>query len=211
MNEKLIKYPRSMHLMHSPGTTSDDRILVSHDHFHRQHVVITEKLDGENATLNCEKVHARSLDSGFHPSRSAVRAIHGEIKHLIPAGFRICGENMYAKHSLEYDSLPSYFMVFSIWNNDKCLSWEDTVLWANLLGLNTVPVLFSGKWEDIDFVKLSSGKSVYGAEREGYVVRLASSFKFDDFGTSLAKFVRTKHVQTDTHWMSKQIVPNKLA
>jgi hypothetical protein len=41
--------------------------------------------------------------------------------------------------------------------------------------------------------------------KEGYVVRLASSFKFDDFNKSVAKFVRKNHVQTNEHWTKNWI------
>ncbi|MGY5343347.1 RNA ligase family protein [Paenibacillus glucanolyticus] len=37
------------------------------------------------------------------------------IKYRIPEGYRICAENVYAKHSLLYSALPSYFLLFSVW------------------------------------------------------------------------------------------------
>ncbi|MGY8690180.1 MAG: hypothetical protein ACKVHP_20890 [Verrucomicrobiales bacterium] len=39
---------------------------------------------------------------------------------------------------------------------------------------------------------------------------MASSFHFGKFTQALAKWVRRGHVQTDQHWRSKAIVPNKL-
>lgn len=36
--------------------------------------------------------------------------ISGQIKD----GMRICGENMFAVHSIKYDKLPSYFLGFSV-------------------------------------------------------------------------------------------------
>ncbi|MEL7307213.1 MAG: RNA ligase family protein, partial [Pseudomonadota bacterium] len=39
----------------------------------------------------------------------------------------MCGENLYARHSISYNNLPSYFMAFSVWNElNQCLSWQDT-------------------------------------------------------------------------------------
>jgi hypothetical protein len=35
-------------------------------------------------------------------------------------------------------------LVFSIWNEQNALSWDETVEWAELLGLFTVPVLWRG-------------------------------------------------------------------
>jgi hypothetical protein len=45
---------------------------------------------------------------------------------------------------------------------------------------------------------------------EGFVVRNADSFMLSDFENSIAKFVRRNHVQTDEHWMLKEVTPNKL-
>jgi len=125
---------------------------------------------------------------------------------------RICGENMYAKHSVGYDDLETYFEVFSIWLEDRCLSWDETKLWCELLGLKTVPVLYEGEFfTDIytflpwDFkTRLKEGKA------EGYVVRLTDEFYYDYFDMSVAKYVRKGHVQTDQHWMHSEIIPNKL-
>jgi len=45
---------------------------------------------------------------------------------------------------------------------------------------------------------------------EGYVVRRAASFAYEDFQTSVAKWVRPNHIQTDEHWMHKAVIPNGL-
>jgi hypothetical protein len=136
-----FKYPRTWHLPWSPGATSDDVTLDSVACFSDRRVIVTEKMDGENTTLYRDHLHARSLDSAHHPSRNWVKAMHGEIAHLIPDKWRVCGENLYARHSLGYDELPSYFLLFSIWSEANiCLSWDDTIEWAELLGLSTAPV-----------------------------------------------------------------------
>ena len=46
---------------------------------------------------------------------------------------------------------------------------------------------------------------------EGFVVRCAKRFHFNEFARHVAKWVRRGHVQTDHHWMHAQIVPNGLA
>ena len=204
-----IKYPRTMYLPGSPGTTSDDRILASIDHLLGQHVLITEKLDGENTTMYSDHIHARSLDSANHPSRTMVKALHGEIAHEIPAGWRVCGENVYAKHSIFYDNLQAYFYAFSVWDEtNTALSWRETVAYLDILGLQHVPVLFEGVLTEDVLDKQVKGLNL--EKQEGFVVRLAAPFKYEDFGTSVAKWVRKGHVQTDQHWMQAAIVPNRL-
>jgi len=209
----LVKYPRTFHLPWSPGRTDDDRVMwTPNTEFHGVDIVMTEKLDGECTTMYRNYLHARSLDYSPHPSRDRLRALHASIAHDIPEGWRICGENVYAVHSIEYEALPSHFLVFSVWNDkNECLPWDETVYWADLLGLATVPVLARGQWDEervrgFDDVK----ESRYGREREGYVVRRADGFHYRNFRRSVAKFVRKDHVQTDDHWASRAVVTNRV-
>ncbi len=106
MNAKPVKYPRTPHLPWSPGRSEDDIALDSIDQLEKlENVVVTEKLDGENTALYHNCLHARSVDSKSHPSRDWIKQFHATIRHNIPEEFRICGENVYAKHSIFYDSL----------------------------------------------------------------------------------------------------------
>jgi len=205
----LVKYPRTYHLPWSLGATNDDKVLKSIDHLHNQEVVVSVKMDGENTTLYRETMHARSTQGSNHPSRDWLKSLHSSICRDIPEGWRICGENLYAQHSISYSNLDTYFMVFSIWNGSECLSWKDTEEWCSILGLQTVPVLYQGIFVE-DTVKSLFQPQYSGNEMEGYVVRLASSFPLSDFGRCVAKFVRANHVTTDSHWRHKTIVPNTL-
>jgi len=206
-----VKYPKTMHLPWSRGYTDDDKILRNCHPFVGQEIVITEKMDGENTSMYNHGIHARSLDSKDHSSRHYVKTLHAGIQFLIPQGYRLCGENVFAKHSLSYTALPGYFMLFSVWNdNNVCLSWDDTVDWANRLSIPTVPVLYRGIWNEEVARACYTKISHCGGEQEGYVVRLASSFAYEDFRHSVAKFVRVNHVQTDEHWLSKPVEPNTL-
>lgn len=196
-----VKYPRSWHLPWSKGQTKDDRTLKNCLNFEGKEVVVTEKLDGENTTIYSDYIHARSIDGRNHWSRDWVKNLQGRIGYEIPKGWRICGENLYAKHSIGYENLESFFQVFSIWTDKNiCLSWEDTVGYCDILELKTVPVLYAGIWDEKKIRSLWSEK-VYDT-MEGYVVRLASSYSYSDFNRSLAKFVRANHVSEENHhWM----------
>src|SRR5690554_4811700 len=108
------KYPRTRHLPWSPGASHDDLVSREVESFVGQRIIVTEKMDGENTTLYRDHLHARSLDSRHHPSRDWVKALHGRIAHEIPERWRVCGENLYARHSIGYEALPSYFMLFSV-------------------------------------------------------------------------------------------------
>lgn len=213
-----FKYPRTYHLPFSPGTQSDDRLLEDVQHFVGKEIVVTEKLDGENTSMYQDHIHARSLDSKHHPSRTFAKTLHGQIQHDIPEGWRICGENVYACHSIFYQNLAAYFYVFGIYDDrNVCLSWDDTVEYATALGLITVPVLYRGVWDEEKVRSCWTGNSTAGPEsqQEGYVVRVADAFSYDAQDQQLAspftaKFVRAKHVQTDAHWLEKPVEPNLL-
>jgi len=201
------KYPRTPHLPWSPGGTSDDSYLFDVSHFEGHEVVVTEKLDGENTSMYPDIMHARSPDGRHHPSRDWVKALHARIRYEIPENWRLCGENVYAQHSIRYESLESYFYLFSIWNNEnEALSWDETQEWAKLLEISTAPVLFRGEWDQ----DLIGNFQIDEASQEGYVVRLAERFSQKEFNKSIAKWVRPHHVQTSEHWMHAEIVPNQL-
>lgn len=205
------KYPRTYHLPWSLGVTSDDKVLKDINYFINKEVIVTEKMDGENSTLYSKYFHARSIDSNDHESQHWLKQFHSTFSYNIPDNYRLCGENVYAEHSIHYDTLPSYFLLFSIWNEKNiCLSWDDTLLYAEMLGIKTVPILYRGIWNEELIRKCYTGVSKYGKVQEGYVVRLVNEFSFEEFDKCVAKFVRKNHVQTDSHWKNKQIIKNGL-
>lgn len=209
MSLQRYKYPRTPHLSFSPGVGRDDLKFDSNQIFINRHVIVTEKLDGENTTLYPNYIHARSLDSRHHPSRTWVKALQASISNDIPPGWRICGENVYAQHSIFYHQLKSYFYVFSIWNEEnQCLSWGDTQEWVEILGLELPPVLYEGIWNEAKMISLAENLDLDVCE--GYVVRNSEQFDFVDFSYNVAKWVRSNHVQTDEHWMDREVIPNQL-
>ena len=207
-----VKYPRTYHLPWSPSVSKDDRVLADTSCFEGQEVVITVKMDGENTTMYRDYLHARSLDYQSHPSRTWAKAIHAGIAFDIPEGWRVCGENLYAKHAIHYQHLTAYFQLFSVWNEKNvCLSWDDTITWAGLLGVQLVPVLFRGTWNETAVRRLFT-TSFQGDECEGYVVRLAGSYLYRDFRRAVGKYVRANHVGVHAqHWRHVAITENKVA
>lgn len=208
-----VKYARTLHLPWSPGATSDDKMLLSTDCFKNKTIVITEKMDGENTSLYKDYIHARSLENySSHESRSWMKTFHASIAHNIPDNFRICGENIFAKHSIYYEDLTSYFQGFSIYdNNNICLSWKETLEYFELLNITPVKTLYTGNFDDIETALKKADLSIFSDKTiEGYVIRLADAFPYSEFSTSVAKMVRKDHVQTDKHWKHTKITPNKL-
>ena len=203
------KYNRTYHLPWSLGSTSDDKFMPNTEHFKGKKIVITKKMDGENTNMYSDRIHARSIDSKHHDSRNWVKGLWGQIKNEIPEDWRICGENLYAKHSLFYEDLETYFMAFSVWNEkNECLSWADTVDICDMLKIQMVPVIAIMDYDE-EFLKRLANELDTNKD-EGYVIRNYESFHYDDFSTNVGKWVRPKHVTSSKHWAYEKIIPNRL-
>jgi len=203
------KYPKTFHFDFSLSLQNDDRRLETLKDFEGKGVVVTEKLDGENASIYSDYYHPRSVIDDGHASRNWLKGFIPTFQYLMPKHLRVCAESMYAEHSIRYEDLDTFLYVFSIWNNDTnmCLSWETTEEFCVLWNLRTVPVLYKGIF---DYDKI---KEIYEAldfeKQEGIVCRVADAFLYDEFQTHVAKAVRPKHVNTEDHW-KKTWKPNKL-
>ena len=125
MGTEWKKYPRTPHLPFSETIAADDKKLNSIKHFIGREVVVTEKMDGEGSTIYNNGLHARSLNNTYHSSRAWLKALQAMIAPQIPDDMRITGENVYAKHTIHYQSLSSYFYVYGIFENGYCLPWDD--------------------------------------------------------------------------------------
>lgn len=206
-----IKYGRTFHLPHSPGLHDDDKALEDYSNFENRRVVITKKMDGENTTMYRDHIHARSIDSRGGEDRAWVKQFWSTFAHDIPDGWRICGENLWAEHSIHYDDLKSYFYGFSIWNErNVCLDWEDTKEYFEVLGITHVPILHDGAF-DLSILR-DIEKKLDPAKDEGYVIRIADAFPYSQFKNCVAKYVRKGHVQTTKHWRAgRSFTPNGLA
>jgi RNA ligase len=198
------KYPRTYHFPFSPGTTSDDRINAEWQTILKHELVLTEKLDGENNSLNTEGVFARSHAA---PTRNPWAKNMWELwerskRHL--GDFHIFGENLYGTHSIEYTDLEAYFYVFGIREGTRWLAWDEVEFYAHALDLPTVPVISRGFFNEKD-IKTAIEKTIQDGSRlggvcEGAVCRVAHAFETADFSQNVLKYVRKNHVQTDEHW-----------
>lgn len=205
-----FKYPRTPHLSFSSSVADDDKVIDDLSEMRGQRVIGTVKMDGENSSLYRDYLHARSLDGRSHPSRDWLKGFWATIRSDIPDEWRVCGENMFAKHSIAYGSLKSFFYGFSVWNErNVSLPWPDTLEWFGLLGIEPVEVIYDGVFDEEALRKLA--RDLDTETVEGFVVRRADAIPFGEFRKKVAKWVRPNHVQTDDHWMAGAIEQNTLA
>lgn len=204
----------------SPGATNDDKIATSVNSLINIPIVITEKMDGSNTSLETDGCFARTHSGPpTHPSFDGLKALHAQIRYDIPKDFQLFGEWCYAKHSIEYSELPDYFLLFGIrellHDEHYWYSWEDVENFALLFNLETVPVLFKGMVSSEKELKqliesFMNQPSACGGIREGVVARVESSFDDNAFSHCVLKCVRANHVQTSDHWKDQEIIKNKL-
>lgn len=214
------KYFRTPHLPYSPGGTNDDKKLRSDGHFRGAEIVITEKMDGSNVCMTKDAVFARSHNGPpQHPSFDPLKALHATIKQRFCENTAYFGEWCYARHSITYKALPSYFLLFAVRIEDenRWLSWNEVLDLAQYAGFSTVPVLWQGKLtrnlEAIveDQLRLNpQGKCEAEPELEGIVVRSVVGWEAPSTEHHIAKWVRANHVQTDVHWKRQEIIRNGL-
>jgi hypothetical protein len=205
---KYVKYPRTPHLPWSPGIGHDDIALSPPWDWDDMPVVVTEKMDGENTTIYDDYIHARSIDSGYHISRTWIKNFAAKWQHELNRNMRICGENLWAAHSIHYRNLEDYFLGYSVWDGQWCLNWNETVVWLKLVGVTPVRELYRGSWRDAQ-TWMKTWKPQEGVE--GFVVRPVEEFPLNRFRENVFKYVRANHVTTTTHWRAQSIVRNELA
>lgn len=195
MLSNLFKYPRTPHISGSCAT-SDDIVLKCGMTLLGDSFVVTEKMDGTNIVMTCDGMMTRS---GNQPSSSwgyPLYSTWNKVAHMIPEGLGVCGEFMYWRKSIPYESLASDFLVFSMINLDSgtALNWDTTTMWADELGLQMVPVV-SCKDEYKSAIhqghQYIENKESGNIPVEGFVVRDAGEFLVSEFGQHVAKFVRS--------------------
>lgn len=214
------KYNRTFHMPWSKGATNDDKIATSMEKMIGTPIVLTEKMDGSNTSIEARGCFARThAGAPTHPSFDGLKALHGKIGFQIPPDMQFFGEWCFAQHSIAYEALPGYFLLFGIRELDLTeafwYSWKEVEEYSQYFELPTVPVLFKGvvnsEKELQELVEsFMNQPSACGGIREGVVARVAGEFQDNEFPTHVMKCVRANHVQTSDHWKDQEIIRNKL-
>ena len=198
-----LKYPRTPHLPWSPGGTNDDKRLERAGHLVAEPLTITEKMDGSGVCLEHDAVYARSHSRPpSHPSFDLLKRLHAQVRFQIPQEIQVFGEWLYARH----------LTLFGVRHLDQgyWASWDEVEVWADELGVSTVPVLATDKqFSSEEALRCYVLKQIQPG-REGAVVRLSEEFPDDQFHMSVAKWVRFDHITSGDHWDHGPIVRNRL-
>lgn len=212
------KYPRTFHLPYSPKRGSDDKVLIDDSDFEGKHVVVMEKMDGENTTIYSNHLHARSIDSTKDESHNWLERFQNfilpQLQHL--NDWRICGENLFYKHTVFYQDLDSVFLGYSIWleneEQNESLSWFETEYLFDKIGISYPTIIYEGIYDKKAILEnFEEYRNKKDRQVEGFVIRLKDSFLYEDFSKSIAKYVCDDfEITTSKHWRYEAKTLNQL-
>ena len=223
--DEFFRFPHTPHIAWlGAGMPRDDKVLAPHEvaHLLSGPVVVEEKLDGANLGISLApdgKVRAQNRGQYLHEPFSgqfsrlgswlgAHRvALGGALQHDLI----LFGEWCAAKHSLDYEALPDWFVVFDVYERGAGKFWssERRRAFAQDLGLATVPELFRGEMNLAGLNELlrDSHSRYRAGPPEGIVIRR----DMGDWCETRAKLVRAEFTQTIAeHWSSRGLTWNRV-
>jgi len=212
------KYEKTYHVFpvtskYNLDDTTIKRLLVGE-------VVIEEKLDGANVGIVRHK-HGFALqkrNSLVGPSEHEQFGFFNNWAHLqnyekimaLPTNNVILyGELLYAVHTIYYDKLPDYFLVFDVRIDGDWLDYDDRKEFCEKYGFHMVPLIARGSFTKDQLLKQMPAKSAFGDTVEGMVVK-----RYAKNGYFKGKLVRPEFIKTleeSEHWTKYNIRKNKLA
>ncbi|ORV46319.1 hypothetical protein AWC02_11315 [Mycolicibacter engbaekii] len=219
---EFARFPSTPYLVRPPGVdVRGDKVLTDTERaeFLAQPLHVDEKVDGQNLGISIGSDGLRFQARGSYVQPGG-RHFRGLATWIAPRQQRfmdglsdeliVFGEWCTVEHSVHYDKLPDWFLVFDVYDRATRLFWEPDMrdALADDLGLYTVPFLGAGRFDLDGLMRLMTQSRVGHEQMEGVVARTVGS----DCQQRRAKIVRPEFVQQiDQHWMSGPHKMNRLA
>jgi len=191
-----------------------------------EHITITEKIDGANAsisanedgTLSCfSRRQELSAENGLQGFYNYVQTLDPTIISATLGTRYIFFGEWNCKHTIVYpESRLKQFYVFDVWDTEieQYLPWEQTKQMAEFCGLKMVPLFYDGpftSWEDIyKFV----GKTEMEGSPTGEGIVIKSQDRLDNKSSrtpAYVKIVAKEFSEVHQSKPQKEIDPEKLA
>jgi ATP-dependent RNA circularization protein (DNA/RNA ligase family) len=186
-------------------------------------IAIEEKVDGANLGISVGfEGDIRVQNRGQYLDRPYVGQFAGLNRWLISRedmlfdilaeGLILFGEWCEARHSLEYDHLPDWFLAFDVYEKDTGSFWSirRRNALAKELRLSVVPFIASGRYSvaSLSARVFSEGSSL----REGHLEGLYLRRDEIDILAARAKIVRPEFARSiGEHWSRRKIVRNRVS
>lgn len=215
-----FRFPHTPHIdWLGEGMPRDDKVLDEAEiaSLLAQPLRVEEKLDGANLGISIrDNGELRAQNRGqyllepfagqFSRLNSWLAQHRYALADHLSSDVIVFGEWCAARHSLDYDNLPDWFVVFDVYDRSAQKFWSCARrnALAETLGLAVVPTLYEGT-ATVDELKnlLSSASSQYReGTPEGIVMRQDSA----QWCEARAKLVRADFAQSiEEHWRSRAI------
>jgi ATP-dependent RNA circularization protein (DNA/RNA ligase family) len=220
------RFPHTPHLSWlGEGTPRDDKVLPPTEAkaLLAGEVVVEEKLDGANlglslapdGTLRTQNrgQYLTEPHAGQFSRLTAWLAQHGEdLLAVLEPDLILFGEWCAARHSLDYATLPDWFLLFDIYDRTAGRFWStarrDAL--AKQAGLTTVPLVWRGKTtlQPLQSLVTTTPSRYRNGPLEGLVIRRESA----QWCEARTKLVRQEFTQAiDGHWRHQPIKWNRVA
>lgn len=221
-----FRFPHTPHIAWlASGAPRDDKVLSPAEvaELLAGDVVIEEKLDGANLGLS---VSADGVLRAQNRGQYLLQPFNGQFARLGPwlaahedklfdalgANLIAFGEWCAARHSLNYASLPDWWLVFDVYDRATGQFWSTARrdAWAAQLGLITVPKLHTGH---VDMNQLRECVHVRHSQfRQGPLEGIVIRRENVEWLEQRAKLVRADFTQAiEGHWRSRALQWNRVA
>lgn len=159
---KFLKYPKTYHLEGSAGFDTKHKNCYPLNVLDGKYIVIEEKIDGANSAISFDSNGQLFLQSRGHYLNGGPRERffslfkqwanrwRNDLWNLLSDRYVVYGEYTFAKHTIFYNRLPSYFLEFDIFDKKDGYFLSTKKRQELLAGLNfihSVPIIYSGKIE----------------------------------------------------------------
>jgi ATP-dependent RNA circularization protein (DNA/RNA ligase family) len=219
------RFPHTPHLAWlASGSPRDDKVLAPAEvaALLATPVVLEEKLDGANLGFSVVpdgRVRAQNRGQFLEPPYHGQFALLGTwlaahedlLFDALGPDLIAFGEWCAARHSLDYDVLPDWWLLFDIYDRQVGAFWSIARrdAWARQNGFAVVPRLLQGRVSigQLRQLVLESRSAFRDGPLEGMVIRREDERWLLD----RAKLVRPDFTQAiDTHWRSRMLEWNRL-
>lgn len=220
-----FRYPHTSHIAWlGDGTPRDDKVLTAleAEEILAHTIVLEEKVDGANLGFSVDSNGAiRAQNRGqylLRPFTGQFARLNEWLEIHEEALFEDLGESLIlfgewvaAVHSLEYTSLPNYFLVFDVYDRNERRFWSTARRNAlvSRLGLRHIHQLGRGYYRLQSLERmLATTPSAY---RDGGCEGIYLRHEDEDWLIARAKLVRPDFVQgIGDHWRSRTLRWNTL-
>jgi ATP-dependent RNA circularization protein (DNA/RNA ligase family) len=224
--DDFFRFPHTPHIAWlAEGTPRDDKLLSPDEvsELLAGDVAVEEKLDGANLGFS---VSPEGLVRAQNRGQYLVHPSHGQFARLEPwleaheeCLFDALGPNLIAfgewcaaRHSLEYPSLPDWWLLFDVYDRQTQAFWSTARrdAWARAQGFSVVRCLHRGPVTLAQLRQwvMDEGSAYRTGSLEGVVVRREDA----QWLLARGKLVRPDFTQTmGAHWRSRTLEWNRLA